>query len=215
MTHSTRALILVAGCLTVPLVSHAQSTLEQFTYDSVGFRGIQVGVGAMWSNKVETTAQYSLQVHLGEIAPKVRFMLGASYFKADLTDEEISRLEAGILQLVDDPSGTATVDLGQVKWQDIAFAGDVQYLILGGGARRWQPYVGGGFSFHFRNGSGDRISGTVVEDNLDQLQIGLDLTAGTDVLLTRSLVLNLGVRGVLTGNLNTLTLGVGLGYRVP
>ncbi len=215
MTHSTRALILVAGCLTVPMVSQAQSTLEQFTYDSVGFRGIQVGVGAMWSNKVETTAQYSLQVHLGEIAPKVRFMLGASYFKADLSDEEISRLEAGILQLVDDPSGTATVDLGQVKWQDIAFAGDVQYLILGGGARRWQPYVGGGFSFHFRNGSGDRISGTVVEDNLDQLQIGLDLTAGTDVLLTRSLVLNLGVRGVLTGNLNTLTLGVGLGYRVP
>ena len=215
MTHSTRALILVAGCLTVPMVSQAQSTLEQFPYDSVGFRGIQVGVGAMWSNKVETTAQYSLQVHLGEIAPKVRFMLGASYFKADLTDEEISRLEAGILQLVDDPSGTATVDLGQVKWQDIAFAGDVQYLILGGGARRWQPYVGGGFSFHFRNGSGDRISGTVVEDNLDQLQIGLDLTAGTDVLLTRSLVLNLGVRGVLTGNLNTLTLGVGLGYRVP
>ena len=117
MTHSTRALILVAGCLTVPMVSQAQSTLEQFTYDSVGFRGIQVGVGAMWSNKVETTAQYSLQVHLGEIAPKVRFMLGASYFKADLTDEEISRLEAGILQLVDDPSGTATVDLGQVKWQ--------------------------------------------------------------------------------------------------
>jgi hypothetical protein len=197
------------------MVSQAQGTLEQFTYDSVGFRGIQLGVGAMWSNKVKTTAQYGLQIHLGEIAPKLRLMLGASYFKADLTDEEISRLEEGILQLVDDPSGTATVDLGQVQWQDIAFAGDVQYLILGGGARRWQPYVGGGFSFHFRNGSGDRISGTVVEDNLDQLQIGLDLTAGTDVLLTRSLVLNLGVRGVLTGNLNTLTLGVGLGYRVP
>jgi outer membrane protein W len=197
------------------MVSQAQSTLEQFTYDSVGFRGIQIGVGAMWSNKVETTAQYGLQVHLGEIAPKVRLMLGMSYFKADLTNEEISRLEAGILQLVDDPSGNATVDLGRVEWQDIAFAGDVQYLILGAGPRRWQPYVGAGFSFHFRNGSGDRISGTVVEENLDQLQIGLDLTAGTDVLLTRSLVLNLGVRGVLTGNLNTLTLGVGLGYRVP
>jgi len=215
MTNTARALVWVAGCLTVPMVSQAQSTLEQFTYDSVGFRGIRAGVGAMWSNKVETTAQFGLQIHLGEIAPKLRLMLGASYFKADLTDEEIGRLEEGILQLVDDPSGTATVDLGQVQWQDIAFAGDVQYLILGGGARRWQPYVGGGFSFHFRNGSGDRISGTVVEDNLDQLQIGLDLTAGTDVLLTRSLVLNLGVRGVLTGNLNTLTLGVGLGYRVP
>ncbi len=215
MTSTVRGMIWVAGCLTVPIVSQAQSTLEQFTYDSVGFRGIQVGVGAMWSNKVETTAEYGLQVHLGEIAPKVRLMLGVSYFKADLTDEEISRLEAGILQLVDDPSGSATVDLGQVKWQDVAIAGDVQYLILGGGPRRWQHYVGAGFSFHFRNGSGERISGTVVEDNLDQLQIGLDLTAGTDVLLTRSLVLNLGVRGVLTGNLNTLTLGVGLGYRVP
>lgn len=215
MTNKAQALVWVAGCLTVPMVSQAQSTLEQFSYDSVGFRGIRAGVGAMWSNKVETTAQYGIQIHLGEIAPRLRLMLGASYFRADLTDQEIRRLEEGILQVIDDPAGNATVDLGQVRWQDIALAGDAQYLILGGGARRWQPYVGAGFSFHFRNGSGERIAGTVIEDNLDQLQVGLDLTAGTDVLLTRSLVLNLGVRGVLTGNLNTLTLGVGLGYRVP
>ena len=215
MTNTARALIYLVGCLAMPIVGQAQSALERFTYDSVGFRGIQAGVGAMWSNKVETTVQYGLQIHLGEIAPRLRLMLGASYFKADLTDEEISRLEEGILQVVDDPTGSATVDLGRVRWQDIAFAGDVQYLVLGGGARRWQPYVGGGFSFHFRNGSGDRIGGTVIEENLDQLQIGVDLTAGTDVRLTRSLVLNLGLRGVLTGNLNTFTLGVGLGYRVP
>ena len=139
MTNTARALVWVAGCLTVPMVSQAQGTLEQFTYDSVGFRGIQLGVGAMWSNKVETTAQYRLQVHVGEIAPRLRLMFGASYFKADLTEEEIRRLEEGILQVVEDPTGTATVDLGQVQWQDIAFAGDVQYLILGGGSRRWQP----------------------------------------------------------------------------
>ncbi len=215
MTKTARVLALVAGCLTMPMLGQAQSTLEQFSYDSVGFRGIQVGVGALWSNQVETTAQYGLQVHLGEIAPRLRLMLGASYFKADLTDEEIRRLEDGILQVVDDPTGSATVDLGRVQWQDIALAGDAQYLILGGGARRWQPYVGGGISLHFRNGSGDRIAGTVIEENLDQLQIGLDLTAGTDVLLTRSLALNVGLRGVLTGSLNTFTLGVGLGYRVP
>jgi len=215
MTNTARALICLVGCLTIPIVGQAQGTLEQFSYDSVGFRGIQAGVGTMWSNKVETTPQFGLQIHLGEIASRVRIMLGVSYFKADLTDEEIRRLEEGILQVVDDPSGNATVDLGQVQWQDISLSGDVQYLILGGGARRWQPYVGGGFSVHFRNGSGDRIGGTVIEENLDQLQIGLDLTAGTDVRLTRSLVLNLGLRGVLTGNLNTFTLGVGLGYRVP
>lgn len=213
-----RSLPLLLGticCLLTPATGLSQGTLEQFSYDSVGFRGIQAGVGVMLSNKVNTTPQFGLQVHLGQIAPRLRIMAGASYFKSDLTDSETRRLENGILQVVDDPSGTATVDLGVVSWSDLAFAGDAQYLILGGGSRRWQPYVGFGLSLHFRNGSGDRIDGTVIEDNLDQWQIGLDGTVGTDVLLTPSLVLNLGIRGVLTGSLNTLTFGVGLGYRVP
>jgi len=213
MTRTLRTTFYLGLILALPGLGEAQSTLEKFSYDSVGFRGIQAQVGAMWSNKVDMTAQVGVTVHLGEIAPKLRIMLGVSYFKSDLTTEEIQRLEDGIIQVVDDPSGTATVNLGTVSWSDLAFAGDLQYLLVKG--RRWQPYVGAGFSFHFRNGSGTRIDGTVIEDNLDQLQIGLDLTAGTDVMLSRSLVLNLGVRGVLTGNLNTLTIGVGVGYRVP
>jgi outer membrane protein W len=209
----TVACLTGALSLVTPGVGAAQSTLEQFSYDSLGFRGISGEVGAMWSNKVDMTAQVGVRINLGEIAPKLRLLVGGSYFKSDLTSEEIQRLEAGIIQVVDDPSGTATVSLGTVSWSDLALAGDLQYLIVKG--RAWQPYIGAGFSFHFRNGSGSRIDGTVIEDNLDQTQVGLDLTVGTDIRIARALIANVGLRGVLTGGLNTLTLGVGLGYRVP
>lgn len=212
--RKTASTVFLAGLIAgVWADGHSQGTLEQFSYDSVGFRGVQAGVGVMLSNKVKTTPHYNVQVHLGEFAPRLRIMLGAAYFKEDLTDDEISRLEEGILQVVDDPGGTANVNLGSVSWSDLAVMGDAQYLL--GRGRKWQPYIGAGVSLHFRNGSGDRINGTVIEDNLDRLQVGLDLTAGTDILLTPSLVVNLGVRGVITGSLNTLSIGVGLGYRVP
>jgi opacity protein-like surface antigen len=205
----------IATCaLGLPVVASGQGALEQFSYDSLGFRGVQFEVGALWSNKLNTTAQYSVRVHFGKIAPRIRTMVGLSYFKGALTDAEVSRLEAGILDLVDDPLGDATVDLGTVNWSDFSLAGDFQYLILRQ-PKRILPYIGAGVSFHIRNGSGDQIEGSIIEDNLDQLQVGLDLTAGADVKLTRTLILNLGLRGVLTGSLNTLTLGVGLGYRVP
>ncbi len=214
MNYTTRVLAIAACGLALPSLAGGQGTLEQFSYDSLGFRGVQIEIGALWSNKLNTTAQYTVRFNFGQVAPRVRTMVGLSYFKSSLTDGEISRLEDGILQLIDDPLGDATVDLGTVNWSDFSLAADFQYLILPR-PRRVLPYVGAGVSFHLRNGSGERISGTVIEDNLDQLQVGLDLTAGADVKLTRTLMLNLGLRGVLTGSLNTLTLGLGLGYRVP
>jgi len=213
MKRTLFAFVCLTGALALPSSGAAQAALEQFSYDSLGFRGVLAEVGAMWSNKVDMTAQVGVRVNLGEVAPKLRLQVGGSYFESDLTSEEIQRLESGILQVVNDPSGTATVDLGTVTWTDWAFGGDLQYLLAKG--RRWQPYVGAGVSLHFRNGSGPRIDGTVIEDNLDQTQVGLDLTAGTDIRVSRGLVANVGLRGVLTGSLNTLTLGVGLGYRVP
>lgn len=204
---------LLAAVVFAPRPAAAQGTLEKFSYDSLGFHGVQAEVGALFSSKLETAAVFGLRLHFGEIASRVRFMAGFSYFKDDLDRAELARLEQGIIQVVDDPSGTATVDLGRVRWSDLTFMGDFQYLIVKG--HRWMPYIGAGMSVHFRNGSGPRIAGTVIEDNLDQVQIGLDATAGTDIMLTRSLVLNAGLRGVLTGSLNTLTLGVGLGYRLP
>ncbi|MEE8060267.1 MAG: hypothetical protein V3T16_00490 [Gemmatimonadales bacterium] len=216
MKYTTRLLAIATCGLALPTLASAQGggTLEQFSYDSLGFRGVQFEIGALWSNKLNTTAQYTVRFHFGEVAPRLRTMVGLSYFKSSLTDGEISRLEEGILQLIDDPLGDATVDLGTVNWSDFTLTGDFQYLILRQ-PRRVLPYIGAGVSLHLRNGSGDQIEGTVIEDNLDQLQVGLDLTAGADVKLTRSLILNLGLRGVLTGSLNTLTLGLGLGYRVP
>lgn len=208
-------MLAVAACtLAVPAPAAGQRALEQFSYDSLGFRGVQFEVAALWGNKIKTTAQYSVRVHFGQIAPRIRTMVGLSYFKSSLTDSEIGRLEEGILQLIDDPLGDATVDLGTVNWSDFTLTGDFQYLLVRQ-PTRVLPYVGAGVSFHLRNGSGDRISGTVIEDNLDQLQVGLDLTLGADIKLSRSLILNVGGRGVLTGSLNTLSLGVGLGYRVP
>lgn len=212
MIRISRALLLalVAAVLARPLT--AQEVLNRFSYDSLGFRGILVEAGLNANNALKTAGQFGLRVNLGQIAPRVRLQVGGSYFRADLTDEEIQRQEDALLALIDNPGG-ATVDLGLVRWSDLAFDADFQYLI--GTSGRWQPYLGVGVGLHFRNGSGDRIRGTFVEDNLDRTQVGLNATIGADFSLTRWLVLALGGRGVLTGSLNTVALTVGLGYQVP
>ncbi len=190
----------------------AQEVLEQFSYDSLGFHGARVEGSLLTASKIEDVGQVAVRFDLGQFAPRLRVLVGGSYFRSRLTSAEIARIESGILGLVDDPDGNAAVDLGTVHWSDFTLDLDFQYLLLTGG--RWVPYLGAGVSGHFRNGSGDRIAGTIVEDNLDEFQLGLNATGGVDWFLKPSLLVTGGIRGVLTGSLNTVGVWVGLGFRM-
>jgi len=191
--------------------AQAQRALEGFSYDNIRFNGVQVEAGVITSSRLKGAAQVGLRVDLGQFAPRVRLMAGVSYFRSDFTAREIRKFESALAGVVRDPDGNFTIDLGRVRWGDVALDLDFQYLL--GTWGRWQPYVGLGAGAHVRNGSGTAIDGTFVEDALDNTSAGINFTAGWDVAIARGLIVNIGGRGVLASDASTLGLQVGLGYR--
>jgi hypothetical protein len=66
-----------------------------------------------------------------------------------------------------------------------------------------------------RDGEGDAIEGTFVEDALDTIDAGLALSLGVEVGILRRLVLTAEVRGEAAGELRTAVARGGLMLRFP
>jgi len=58
----------------------AQGVLNQFSYDNLRFSGIQLDVGVLGASDLTGATVGGLRVDYGRIAPKVRLLLGLSYF---------------------------------------------------------------------------------------------------------------------------------------
>ena len=205
--------VLVASivCTALSRSTAAQEPTQGFSYDNIRFSGIQVEAGVITSKRLKGAPQIGLRVDLGQFAPRVRLMAGVSYFRSDFTSREIGEFESALERVVSDPEGNFTIDLGRVRWSDVALDVDFQYLL--GSWGRWQPYLGLGAGAHIRNGSGAAINGTFVEDALDNIGAGINVTAGWDVSVAPGFILNVGGRAVLASDVSTLGLQVGLGYR--
>lgn len=203
------ATILVAGS-SAPVA--AQRPLDRFSYDNLGFHGFWPEIGILTSDRLEGTAVYGVRADLGQFAPRLRMLLGVSYFRSDFKSKDIAEFEAALEDVVTDPTQDFSIDLGDVRWSDLAIELDLQY-VLTPMTSRYLPYLGLGVGMHVRNGSGDAINGTFVEDALDMLGAGVSATAGMDVKLGRVFVLNIGGRAVFGSDLQTMGLTVGFGYR--
>lgn len=208
-----RHLCLAVLALLPPSLVRAQQALDRFSYDNIRFTGIQAELGIVTSDRLKGTAQYGVRVDMGQFAPGLRLLVGASYFRSDFKSSEIRKFEDRLSQVVVDPTNDFTINLGAVHWSDLVFDADLQYMF----ARhaKYRPYLGLGAGIHIRNGSGQAINGTFVEDALDMAGAGLNLTGGMEVLLAPSLVLNLSGRAVLASDLKTVAVSVGLGYHIP
>ena len=170
----------------------------------------------MTSDRLDGTPSIGLRLDLGEFAPRVRLLVGGSYFRSDFRASELRAFEKALTGIVNDPDSNFTIDVGNIRWSDLELDLDLQYLLTRG--RRWTPYIGLGASAHVRNGSGRAINGTFVEDALDMIGAGLNATAGFDTYLSPTLTFHLGARGVLSSDLNTIAVFAGIGFgkrRVP
>ena len=207
-------LCMLASALVAVLcgTAEAQRPLDRFSYDNLGFHGFWPEIGILTSDRLEGTVSYGARLDLGQFAPRLRMLLGVSYFRSDFKSKEIAEFETALEDVVDDPTGDFTIDLGDVRWSDLALELDLQY-ILTPMTSRYLPYLGLGLGMHLRNGSGDAINGTFVEDALDMLGAGVSATAGMDIKLGQAFVLNLGGRAVFGSDLQTVGMTVGLGYR--
>jgi hypothetical protein len=196
--------------LTSPVV--AQSFWEQFSYDGLRFAGIGVEFGGVLSNSITSEPIGGLRVDFGAIAPRVRVVVGGSYFRGSFKPERVAEFEQRLEDVLVG-CGCDSIVVGPLTQANAEVFLSLQYLIPPVG--RIQPYGGLGFSAHIRDGDGAVIDDTFVEDALDTVAAGIDGAAGVDVAILRRLTLMIEARGVLTSELRSLSVRGGLMLRFP
>jgi hypothetical protein len=198
--------------LLVPQVLSAQGFLDQFSYEGLRFSGVGFEIGLVGTDRVTTEVSGAVRVDYGFIAPRVRVLVGGSYFKGDLSDSEIEEFQTSLQRVVIDPTGDARVDVGQITWANFALDMDLQYVFPG--SPRYMTYLGVGLGVHVRNGGGAAIDDTFVEDALDTIAAGANISFGVQVAIVDHLDVTADFRGGLTSELLLASARVGLMYRV-
>ncbi len=217
LLHTIRGRALKAGIrlflvlLLSPQIAEAQSFLEQFSYEGLKFSGIGFEFGGVISDRLTREPTGAVRIDFGRIAPNVRVLVGAAYFKGEFNATEINEFAMGIGRVVN-PAMSSLINIGTITWSNIEADLDLQYLLEAG--RRVTNYIGVGFAAHIRNGTGVVIDNTFVEDALDTIDAGLNLSVGTSIELVSAIHLTLDLRGGLTSELRTATARAGLMYRV-
>jgi hypothetical protein len=209
-----RRAVLAAVLLSVCPSAHlpAQGVLSQFSYDNLRLTGIQADLGPLGSSELTGAIAGGLRLDYGFIAPKVRVLLGLSYFRSEFDNEARTRFEQRIRQFVIDPAGDDTIRVGRIFWSDLTADLDLQYAIPQ--SRGIMTYIGLGASVHLRNGTGTAIKGTFVEDALDEIAAGANATIGAEFSLSRAWRFTMDARGVVSSGLSTASLRAGFMYRV-
>lgn len=190
-----------------------QRVLEEFSYDSLRLSGMQVDLGIVGSNDLETAAIGGLRIDWGYFAPRVRLLTGVSYTRSDIKAREILRFERRIRELVVDPSGDDSIRIGPVRLTSVILDVDLQYLITPSPASPVIVFLGGGFAAHIRNASGDAIEDTFVEDALDTVEAGLNGMLGLEVPVGNQVRAVFEARASATMELAMVSARVGVMYR--
>jgi hypothetical protein len=206
----TKAVGLLLLVLTAGLPDRLSAQFEQFSSENLGLRAVGVDVGVMSGSNVRGTVTAAVRFDIGTVTPHVRVLLGASYFRANVSNSALRRFEQRLQSVVIDPSGDDSISLGQIRWSDVTADLDLQYTLPQGHAVL--AYTGLGLSVHGRNGSGSAIRGTFVEDALDGITAGLNATLGAEIGAGRWRV-TIDGRGVLASGLSSIGISAGLRYR--
>src|SRR5216110_116233 len=189
----------------------AQGVLNQFSYDNLRFSGIQLDVGLLGASDLTGATVGGLRVDYGRIAPKVRLLLGLSYFQSQFDQQARDRLEQRLDSIVN-PSTPDSIDLGRISLSDLI--GDIDFQFVFPQGHGITAYLGTGVSIHVRNGSGAAINGTFVEDALDVITAGLNGTMGFEFNLSPAWRFTVDGRGVLSSGLRSVSLRTGIMYRL-
>lgn len=190
----------------------AQGALNQFSYDNLRFSAIQFDFGILGASQLTGTVVGGVRVDFGRIAPKVRMLLGLSYFRSQFDQESRTRFEQRLRSIVIDPSGDDTIRVGRIFWSDVIGDVDFQFVFPQGSAAT--AYVGTGISLQLRNGSGRAIDGTFVEDALDDITAGVNATLGAEFNLGPAWRFTLDGRGMVSSGLSTVSVRSGIMYRL-
>jgi hypothetical protein len=164
----------------------AQSSLADYDYENLSFRGFSLEGGYIWPNRADATYTVGTRVDLGYLGPGLRIVPGVSFWSSTMKDSEVRKLEGRLNALVSDQLAPGTdfegVDLGTVDWSDFVLSLDGHFV--------WSvpfgllTYAGAGMALHFMDGDGNAIKGTFVEDLLDSVKPGFNLHGGLEYPLS-------------------------------
>jgi hypothetical protein len=201
----------LVAVMLLPAPAWAQQIFEQFSYEGLRLSGIGIEFGVIGSNRLTNELTGAVRVDYGFIAPNIRLLIGASYFKGDFSDDDIAEFESSLRGVVSDPTGDFSVDVGTITWADLEGTIDLQYVFPY--TNRIVPYLGLGLGVHYRNASGAAIDGTFVEDALDTVAAAANFSAGTHIALVHPVYFTADFRAGLSTELRTLAGRAGLMFR--
>ena len=116
-----------------------------------------------------------------------------------------------MLAAVNDPTGDATVELGEVRVSLLSLTADARWSPRR--RPRWlRPYLGGSVGGYAMNAEGRVISGTFLEGALDNISAGVAAVGGADVGVAPNLTLGVHGRYDLLGGARFASLRAGLTY---
>jgi hypothetical protein len=189
----------------------AQGVLNQFSYDNLRLSGIQFDLGVLGATELTGATVGGIRVDYGRIAPKVRLLLGVSYFHSQFDNQARDRFERRLDSIVN-PSTPDSINLGRITISDII--GDIDFQYVFPQAHGVNAYIGTGISVHVRNGGGAAIKGTFVDDALDVITAGLNGTIGFEFNRSHSWRFTGDGRGTLSSGLQAASLRTGIMYRL-
>jgi hypothetical protein len=189
----------------------AQGVLNQFSYENLRLSGIQLDIGVLGASELRGATVGGVRVDYGRIAPRVRLLLGLSYFRSRFDQQSLRRFEQRLDSIVN-PGTNDTINVGRISLGDLIGDVDFQYVFPQG--HGINAYIGLGVSMHARNGSGDAINGTFVEDALDVITAGVNGTMGFEFNLSPAWRFTIDGRGMLSSGLRTVSVRTGIMYRL-
>lgn len=189
----------------------AQGVLDQFSYDSLRASGLGIELGPLGTSRLRGTIAGGLRFDAGNIAPRVRVVVGLTYFRSEFSRPEIANFTTRLRGLVQDPDSNFTINVGRIFWSDVTGDLDFQYAIPQ--SPGITTFLGLGVGVHWRRGQGSAINGTFVQDALDGLFPAANATVGAEFAVSRTLRFTLMGRGVVSEGLSTVSLATGLMYR--
>ena len=202
---------LLASLLAVPA---AAQDLADYDYENLVFSGVGVFVSEVFPARSEPALAINARADLGLLGPNLRISPGITFWATELREAEVERMEQRVEAACEQGGAPcAGIELGEVEISDLSLDLDAQFL--------WttdyfiEPYAGVGVSLHLLNGQGEFIEDTFVEELLDAIAPGLNLVGGLELPLAGNLRLIGEARGVLTGNVRYLSLGVGGTWSFP
>lgn len=179
---------------TAPRAAEDPAEAMRLVFDRLRLRGLGVAAGLVKPAQMLSTEAYSLEADYGEIVPSWHVVFSTTFWTSQLNAETIERYRDQLGEVVQDPTGDATVDVGRVRVSDITLAVDARWSPRRYRSAFLRPYGGAGIAAHVLNGEGRAISDTFVERALDNIAVAPVVVAGVDAVFFRKVSIGMQAR---------------------